>query len=96
MYFVPVRLGLATSVIGLWLIPAILFSHFQWRLNYFFVCLWHKLAYGVCVSVCIHVLCTLRKRYYGLPVVGAWGKAEGVAACESHNNHRVKLKKKLE
>lgn len=50
--FVPVRQGLANSVIDLQLIPAFLFSHFQWRVNYFFVFLWHKLVYGMCVSVC--------------------------------------------
>lgn len=50
--FVPVRLGLATSVIGPQLIPAILYSYFQWRLNYFLVCPWHKLAYEVCVVLC--------------------------------------------
>lgn len=50
--FVPVRQGLANSVIDLQLIPAFLFSHFQWMVNYFFVCLWHKLVYVVCFSVC--------------------------------------------
>lgn len=51
--FVPVRQGLANSVIAPRLIPAFLFSHFQWRVNYFFVCLWHKLVYGVCVCICV-------------------------------------------
>lgn len=56
--FVPVRLGLATSVIGPQLIPAILYSYFQWRLNYFLVCPCHKLAYGVCA---VRVVCAVEK-----------------------------------
>lgn len=58
--FVPVRQGLANSVIDLQLIPAFLFSHFQWMVNYFFVCLWHKLVYVVCFFC---VLCTFLALY---------------------------------